>query len=406
MRAVAVVQATPMNDDGSLDLQGLRANTEFLVERGRGRRIVLVPTGSTGEAYALSDAARLKVIETVIETAAGRVPVVAGTAKAGTELTIELSRAAQRAGADGVQVVLPYYHVPSEDGMYRHFARLGDALDIGVMVYNNPLVSKLWMPPLLMARCAEHPNIVADKESASDMTQYKAMRDAVDPEQMTVLCGLGDLYFSYAAALGCPGFVTWTANFAPELSLALLDAADRCDFRCVREIASRIGRVYEFVGFCARNRGRDPWLMQGYTAGHTYVAILKAALEITGLAGGPVRGPGDELTVAERDRLEEILREIRLNPRALQRALNAAADRCRESLRRIGAGSPRPPGKFARCGIADSGRASPFRRARPTRVHIRRKRTGARRPSQNGRPRFAGPFLPPAPRPICGGRRR
>ena len=154
IKAVVIVQATPLNRNGSLDLDGLKANTEFLLERGKGKRIVLVPTGSTGEAYALSDQDRLRVIETVVNTVAGQVPVVAGTAKAGTELTIALSQAAERVGADGVQVVLPYYHVPSQEGLYRHFARIADAVNVGVMIYNNPLVSKLscgWHPPLWRA---------------------------------------------------------------------------------------------------------------------------------------------------------------------------------------------------------------------------------------------------------------
>jgi 4-hydroxy-tetrahydrodipicolinate synthase len=312
IKAVVIVLATPLNRDGGLDLDGLKANTEFLLERGKGKRIVLVPTGSTGEAYALSDQDRLRVIETVVQTAGGRVPVVAGTAKAGTELTIALSQAAERVGADGVQVVLPYYHVPSHEGLYRHFARIGDALKIGVMIYNNPLVSKLWMPPALVARCAEHPNIVADKESTADVCEYKAVRDAVDPAKMTILCGPGDLLFSFEAALGCPGFVSWTANFAPELSIGLLEAADACDFRRIREIIAKTGRLYEFVGLCAKRRGRDPWVQTGYTAGHIYVGILKAAMELVGLAGGPVLGPGDDLTAEERTELKTLLHGIGL----------------------------------------------------------------------------------------------
>lgn len=312
IKAVVVVQATPMNRDGSLDLAGLRANTKFLVDRSAGKRLVLVPTGSTGEAYALSEAERIKVIETVVDCAEGRLPVVAGTAAAGTELTIGLSKAAEKAGADGVQVVLPYYHVPSEDGLVRHFLKLADSLSIGVMIYNNPAVSKLWMAPHLMKRCSEHPNIIADKENSSDVVLYKAMRDAVDPAKMSVLCGLGDLQFAYTAALGCPGFVTWTANLAPQLSLDLLEAADSCDFRLVRDIIARTGRLYEFAGTCARRRGRDPWVLPGFASGHIYVGILKAALEIAGLAGGPVRGPGDDLDAAERVELKELLRDIGL----------------------------------------------------------------------------------------------
>lgn len=312
VKAVVIVQATPFNRDGGLDLEGLKANTQFLVERCKGKRFVIVPTGSTGEAYALSDDERIKVIETVIDVVAGAVPVVAGTAAAGTEQTIALSKAAEKAGANGVQVVLPYYHVPSEDGLCRHFLRLADTLRIGVMIYNNPVVSKLWMPPHLMVRCSEHPNIVADKENTAEVTLYKAMRDAVDPAKMTVVCGLGDLQFAYTAALGCPGFVSSTANFAPELSLALLEAADACDFKTVRENIGKTGRLYEFAGVCARNRGRDPWVLPGFTSGHIYVGILKAALEILGLAGGPVRGPGDDLTDEERRQLRQILKDIGL----------------------------------------------------------------------------------------------
>ena len=197
----------------------------------------------------------------------------------------------------------------NEEGLVRHYLHLADTLGIGVMIYNNPVVSKLWMSPHLMARCAEHPNIVADKENAGDVTLYKAMRDAVDPAKMSVVCGLGDLQFAYEAALGCPGFVTWTANFAPELSLQLLEAADACDFHRVRESIAKVGPLYEFATVCARNRGRDPWVLPEFTAGHVYGGILKAALEMMGLAGGPVRGPGDDLTDGERKQLRGLLVE-------------------------------------------------------------------------------------------------
>jgi len=307
IKAVVIVQATPFNRDGSLDIEGLKANTRFLVERCRGKRFVLVPTGSTGEFYAMSTSEQMLVIETVIDTTAGAMPVVVGTATAGTDQSIELSQAAEKAGADGVQVVLPFYHVPSEEGLYRHYMRLADAVSIGVMIYNNTAVSKLWMPPHIMVRCSEHPNIIADKENTPDVALYKAMRDAVDPAKMLVLCGLGDLQFAYAAALGCPGFVTWTANLAPELSLDLLEAADACDFHKVREVIAKTGPLYEFAGVCARHRGRDPWALPGFTAGHIYVGVMKAAMDMVGLAAGPVRGPGDDLTEDERKELRGLL---------------------------------------------------------------------------------------------------
>ena len=310
IRSVVIVLATPLNRDGSLDLPGLQANVRFLVDRCKGKRFVLVATGSTGEFYALSDAERMKVIETVVDTAAGSLPVVAGTASSGTDQTIRLSQAAEKAGADGVQVVLPYYHVPSEEGLYRHYMKLADSLSIAVMIYNNSATSKLWMPPHIMARCSEHPNVIADKENTPDVTAWRAMRNALDPAKMRILCGLGDLHFAYQAALGCDGFVTWTANFVPELSLALLDAADECDFAAVREIAAKTARLFDFATECAVSRGRDPWILPAFTSGHIYIAVMKAALEMIGLAGGPVKGPADDLNPAERANLLGILKEI------------------------------------------------------------------------------------------------
>jgi 4-hydroxy-tetrahydrodipicolinate synthase len=312
IKAVVIVQTTPFNKDGSLDLEGLKANTRFLVDRCAGKRFVLVPTGSTGEAYTLSDAERMQVIEAVIDCAGGKLPVLGGTGAAGTDRVIGLSQAAERAGADGVQVVLPYYHVPSEEGLVRHYRRIGDALNIGIVIYNNAAVSKLWMAPHLMARCAEHPNIIGDKENTSDPVLFKAMRDAIDPAKMTVLCGIGEVQFACEAALGCPGFVTSLANLAPELTLSLLEAADRCDFAAVRLIMKKIEPWHNFIAACARNRGRDPWVLPGFAAGHIYVGVTKAAMDILGFAGGPVRGPGDDLTTPERDQLRTILSDIGL----------------------------------------------------------------------------------------------
>jgi len=138
------------------------------------------------------------------------------------------------------------------------------------------------------------------------------MSDAIDPQKMTVLCGIGEIQFACEAALGCPGFVTSLANLAPELSLELLEAADLGDFTTVRQLITKIGRWYDFIGQCARNRGRDPWVLPGFTAGHIYVGVTKAAMDILGLAGGPVRGPGDDLTAPEQEQLRAILSDIGL----------------------------------------------------------------------------------------------
>ena len=112
MKGVYVVQATPFTETGEVDVEGLRENTRFLLNQSAGRHITLVPAGSTGEFYALSDEDRKKVIRTVVDEVKGKVTVLAGTAQAATGETLRMSRYAEEMGADGVQVVLPYYHVP------------------------------------------------------------------------------------------------------------------------------------------------------------------------------------------------------------------------------------------------------------------------------------------------------
>ncbi|HID90578.1 TPA: dihydrodipicolinate synthase family protein, partial [Candidatus Bathyarchaeota archaeon] len=221
--AVLVVLLTPFKDGGGLDEEGLRENIRFLLERSRGRldRLVLVPTGSTGEFYALTDEERRRVIEITVEEAGGKVIVIAGTAQAGTEGTVVMSRYAEDVGADAVMVVLPYYHIPSEGGMYMHYRRLGEEVDVGIVVYNNPSTSKCYIFPPLMARLvADVPNIVAVKENTTHIATYYRMMRAVG-DRVPVFCGLGEFWYAVEALFGCPGFVSGFANFAPELSLEL-----------------------------------------------------------------------------------------------------------------------------------------------------------------------------------------
>lgn len=127
--AVLVVQTTPFTEEGEVDFEGLKFNTEYLVEKRNEGALVLVPTGSTGECYALNDEERKKVIATVVDVANGKVPVIAGTMRAGTKWTIEHCRFAEDVGADDVMVVLPYYAVPMEDGMFEHYRRIGESIE-------------------------------------------------------------------------------------------------------------------------------------------------------------------------------------------------------------------------------------------------------------------------------------
>ncbi len=167
MKGVVIVQTTPFNKDGSLDLEGMRANTRWLLERTAGKDFIFTPMGSTGEFYAMSDDECKAVIKMVVEEVKGKNVVMAGAARAGTPETIKMCQYAKSVGADGVQVVLPYYHTPMEEGMYQHYKEIAESVgkDFGIIVYNNPDVSGSWIKPPLMAKLSKIPNIIADKEN-------------------------------------------------------------------------------------------------------------------------------------------------------------------------------------------------------------------------------------------------
>jgi 4-hydroxy-tetrahydrodipicolinate synthase len=312
VRGVDIVLITPFHQDGSLDLEGLAENVAFILERTQGKDFVLTPVGSTGEFYALSEAEHKEAIRVVVEAVGGRLPVFAGTAQAATPQTIAMSRYAQEAGADGVQIVLPYYHIPTEEGMYQHYKSVAEAVDIGIKIYNNPAVSGSWIPPHLMARLSEIENIIAVKENTPHVMQYLQMRSALDPEKIALLCGLGEMMYSFEVLHGCMGFVTWVANFAPELSYEVYQAGESRDMDRLREAIIKIAPLWDFLAEVTAAHPNTGMMPVPHTGATMYVSVAKAAMDKVGLHGGPPRLPMTELNDAEKDRLGEVLEEVGL----------------------------------------------------------------------------------------------
>jgi 4-hydroxy-tetrahydrodipicolinate synthase len=197
MKGVHVVQTTPFNKDDSLDIEGMRSNTRWLMKNNAGKNITIVPLGSTGEFYALSDDETKAVIEMVVKEVNGMFPVIVGAARASTRETIKMCRLAEAAGADGVQIVLPYYHIPEEEGLYQHFKQVAESIKISITVYNNPATTGSWVKPELMVKLSKIPNIIALKENTPDVRAFYKMRRALDPKDMVILAGLGGEMYSF-----------------------------------------------------------------------------------------------------------------------------------------------------------------------------------------------------------------
>ena len=310
--AVFVVTLTPFKEDGEVDLEGVRRNTRFFVNKYSNEPLVLSPTGSIGEFYTLSSEERKAVIKTVVEEAKGKIPVVAGTAHSGTIEALRMSKFAEEAGCDGVIAVLPYYHVPCEEGMYQHYKTIAEGVNIGVMVYNNPDTSKCYIKPPLMARIAEIPGIAGVKENTKNLATFSYMMELVG-DKVPVLCGLGEFWFSFEYLLGCRGFVTGIANFAPDISLSLLKAAHREDHKEVREIIKTLQPLLKFRRKVSAAYGPTTTILpSGFTTSYEWLGVLKEATNMVGLCGGVPRLPILPLKSELKEELRNILADMDL----------------------------------------------------------------------------------------------
>lgn len=312
LNAVFMVIVTPFKENGEVDLEGVRTNTRFFVDNYSNEPLVISPTGSIGEFYTLSSEERKAVIKTVIEEAKGKIPVVAGTSHSGTREALRMSKFAEEVGADGVIVVLPYYHVPSEEGMYKHYKVIAEGVNIGVMVYNNPDTSKCYIAPHLMERIVDIPGIVGVKENTKNLATFSHMMEAVG-DKVPVLCGLGEFWFPFESLLGCRGFVSGIANFAPEISLSLLKAAHREDYKEVREILKVLQPLFRFRRKISTSHGPTTTILPtGYTASYDWLAMLKEAMNMVGLCGGVPRLPLLPLRNEDKEELRKILVDMGL----------------------------------------------------------------------------------------------
>ena len=308
MKGVVIVQTTPFNKDGSLDLEGMRANTRWLLERTAGKDFIFTPLGTTGEFFNMSDDECQAVIKMVAEEANGKAVVMVGAGRAGTRETIKMCQYAESVGADGVMVILPYYIVPEEEGMYQHYKQIAESINIGVVVYNFPAVSGSWIKPALMARLSQIPNIIAVKECTLDFYSYYAMVNAIDPKDMAILCGTGELPFSFAALYGCPGFITEKANFAPEQAYSVYEAAVAKDFSKLAELVDAMILYNSFIGKVETNH--SPATGVSSPDGNMLLGVAHAAMDIVGLRGGEVRLPLLGLNGEEKAELRDILRTV------------------------------------------------------------------------------------------------
>src|ERR1700742_779455 len=173
---------TPMRD-GKVDEPAFRKFVSWQIEQGSHG---LVPCGTTGESPTLSHEEHMRVVEICVEETAGRVPVIAGAGSNSTEEAISLTRHAKSVGADAVLHVTGYYNKPSQEGQYRHFMAIADAVDIPVLLYNIPGRAVVGINVDTMARLSKHKNIIGVKDATANLTRPSLERLACGPDWLLI----------------------------------------------------------------------------------------------------------------------------------------------------------------------------------------------------------------------------
>lgn len=295
-RGIIPAMLTVFNADDTVDVEGVKAYAEWLIQRGVHG---LSPAGSTGEGAALTDEERLTVIRATVDQAAGRVPVYAGIIHYSTRLAVRLAQGAMDAGANGLMVLLPYYYRPVISDTIEHLRAVSRAIGQPIMVYNNPWFAGFELSPEQVKTLVDEGVVNSIKAAHGDPMRVNYLK---------YLCGdkLSALYgHDYAPleafAVGGDGWLSGLPNIVPDLAVDLFNAvAENGDLQRGREIWARMAPIAYY--FMYERHGENPkphWL-----------AVFKEALRLMGEDFGLPRLPTVAMTHEERKVLQKYLVQV------------------------------------------------------------------------------------------------
>jgi 4-hydroxy-tetrahydrodipicolinate synthase len=228
---VGTALVTPFTTTGILDEDGVRRLARRQIEHGTH---FLVPCGTTGESPTLSEDERRRVVEICVEEAGGKVPVLAGAGGYDTREVIHAARDMERAGANGLLSVTPYYNKPTPDGLVQHYKAIADSTSLPIIVYNVPGRTGCNVDPATLVKLSAIPNIIGVKEASGNIQQVCEVCRAV-PQEFIVLSG-DDAVTLPLMAVGGRGVVSVVSNEVPREMSQMVEAAERGDFAAARKI--------------------------------------------------------------------------------------------------------------------------------------------------------------------------
>lgn len=283
---VAIV--TPFRK-GKVDEKALGDLIDWHVEQGTK---AIVPCGTTGESATLDYKEHNRVIEFTVKAVNRRVPVIAGTGANSTDETIMITRGAKKAKVDGVLLVAPYYNKPTQEGLYRHYAAVADAVKVPIVLYNVPGRTAVNVLPSTVARLAEIKNIVAIKEATGDMKQVSEVIRLCG-DRITVLSG-DDFTTLPLLALGGRGVISVSANIMPKAVSEMCSLWEKGDLDGARKLHYRLEPLNSAMFI------------------ETNPIPVKTALAMMGKIKEEFRLPLCEMAAANRDRLKKVIAGLKL----------------------------------------------------------------------------------------------
>lgn len=226
---VLVALVTPMTPEGEVDWAATEKHLDYVISNGADGVVV---TGTTGETSTLTDAEKLQLVKVGKSVSAGRAKIITGGGSNETAHAIQLYKASEAAGADGVMIVTPYYNKPTQAGVLTHFRMIADATDLPVILYDIPGRTGIPIQFETILRAAKHPNIVAIKDAKGDFAQVSRVLNETD----LIYFSGDDSNVLPHISLGATGLIGVTANISPKAYRDMVDATNRNDFNAALDV--------------------------------------------------------------------------------------------------------------------------------------------------------------------------
>ena len=286
---VGTALVTPFTGSGDLDEAAVRRLGRRQIDAGIH---FLVPCGTTGESPTLTDAERIRIVEILVDEAAGEIPVLAGAGGYNTHEVIELADRMRHVGASGLLSVTPYYNKPTQEGLYQHYRAIAESTPLPIILYNVPGRTGVNIETRTLVRLAEIPNIVGVKEASGNISQMCEVCHAV-PANFIVLSG-DDAITLPLMAIGGRGIVSVASNEIPAEMVRMVEAAERGDFAAARAVHQRIFPLMQ-INFIEANP-----------------VPVKAAMAAMGLLEAVYRLPMCSPRPESREKIVNVLKELDL----------------------------------------------------------------------------------------------